>query len=302
MPFSPYRKSWERLQGSDDAGFPACASEEDGFEVGWTKRGEDWDAGSSAETASTSMTVDELENDVEYAFRVRELDEADGWSVVEFATPTGDSPDPTPTPTPPDSAPGAPARPTVTADAGQVTVAWTAPEGVVDTYDLDIALKGEGWSSGPGNIPGIDGTSYTVTGLTGGTNYAFRVRAVNDAGESGWSQTAYAQPSASSQPESVEPSFTPRAQAPVERKAPELPRAAPAPAPAPPLAGNGVYSATENSITVSYPTEIEWSHVLQYRVKGSGGPWAETYVYSANPYKLTGLQEGTTYELLRFLR
>lgn len=58
-----------------------------------------------------------------------------------------------------------------------------------DSYDIEYATKLE-YFDGSDNTTiksGIESTSYTLTGLESGTEYFFRVRAVNENGESSWS-------------------------------------------------------------------------------------------------------------------
>ena len=93
------------------------------------------------------------------------------------------------------SVPGQPGAPTVTAGAGKVTVAWTAPADgggtSITSYDLDAVVKGEDWNAEP-RLTGLTGTTAEVTNLTNGTEYAVRVRAVNEAGAGAWSEAAHA--------------------------------------------------------------------------------------------------------------
>ena len=83
------------------------------------------------------------------------------------------------------SVPAAPTGLTATAGEGGVTLSWTAPTGggAVSGYEYQ-QKAGTGayaaWTPIPGSGPST--TSYIVTGLTNGTAYAFRVRAVNSTG------------------------------------------------------------------------------------------------------------------------
>ena len=73
--------------------------------------------------------------------------------------------------------PGTPQCTSATPDTRQVTVRWNAanPNGAaITTYQLSV--DGGGWE----NVG--TGTATTRTGLANGTNYGFRVRAVNDVG------------------------------------------------------------------------------------------------------------------------
>ena len=56
------------------------------------------------------------------------------------------------------------------------------------SYDIEYATKKEYFDGSSETTPinNIEGTHYELTGLTTGQEYFFRVRAVNDAGESGW--------------------------------------------------------------------------------------------------------------------
>ena len=98
------------------------------------------------------------------------------------------------------SVPAAPTGLTATADedgGGAVTLSWTAPTGggAVSRYEYR-QKAGTGaygaWTSIPNS--GASTTSHTVPGLTDGTAYTFRVRAVNSAGAGAASTEATATP------------------------------------------------------------------------------------------------------------
>ena len=97
--------------------------------------------------------------------------------------------------------PGAPtiATPIVPGDAS-LTVAWAAPintgssaitaydlryieTGAADKSDANWTVVEDVWAAGSGSL------QYTLSGLTGGTQYDVQVRGVNAAGASAWSAT-----------------------------------------------------------------------------------------------------------------
>ncbi|MEN9965104.1 MAG: hypothetical protein RJA60_101 [Actinomycetota bacterium] len=83
-------------------------------------------------------------------------------------------------------APSTPAAPTATLGDGQVALTWTAPASggsAITDYEIDYSSdNGMNWST---FSDGLSATaSATVTGLTNGTSYKFRIRAVNSAGTS----------------------------------------------------------------------------------------------------------------------
>ena len=80
---------------------------------------------------------------------------------------------------------------------GAVTLSWTAPTGggAVSRYEYQQKAGTDAygaWTPIPGSGPST--TSHTVTGLTNGTAYAFRVRAVNSVGNGAASNEATATP------------------------------------------------------------------------------------------------------------
>ena len=70
-----------------------------------------------------------------------------------------------------------------------VYIEWTAAD-AAKTYDLEYATEKRFFDGSDSTtvVNGIEFTHYEKTGLTMGDEYFFRVRAVNSAGESGWSE------------------------------------------------------------------------------------------------------------------
>ena len=77
---------------------------------------------------------------------------------------------------------------------GQVTLSWTAAGGAT-SYNIYEGTSSSGESSTP-VATGISATSYTVSGLSNGTAYYFKVAALNSFGTSGYSNEAAATPAA----------------------------------------------------------------------------------------------------------
>ncbi len=129
----------------------------------------------------TSTTLSSLTNGQRYDVQVRATNSVDSsdWSTAAAATP--------------DAVPGKPAAPTVTVQsATSLQVRWTAPANpgtVITGYTLRrSADNGLIWMA----LPDAAGTgkSRTVTSLTPGTSYVFRVRATNGAGAGDWSDAS----------------------------------------------------------------------------------------------------------------
>lgn len=70
-----------------------------------------------------------------------------------------------------------------------IYIAWSNVSGA-DTYEIEYAVKEEylGSSNATTSVGSITSTQYTITGLESGQKYYIRVRAINDKGESGWSE------------------------------------------------------------------------------------------------------------------
>ena len=105
------------------------------------------------------------------------------------ATPTP-APEPTPTPTPtPQPQPEPPAAPSgldATTGDGSVTLTWNDPgNSSITGYEYQYRYAGAAWSAWT-DIANSDAdtTTHAVSGLTNGTEYRFKVRAVNAAGAS----------------------------------------------------------------------------------------------------------------------
>ena len=118
---------------------------------------------------ATSYTVMGLTNGQPYRFRVRALNSV-GAGAASAASPN----------VTPATEPDAPTGLSATVSDQEVDLIWTAPASnggaMITDYEYELDFSGT-WTSTGGTA-----TSTTVTGLTNGQSYDFRVRAVNRAG------------------------------------------------------------------------------------------------------------------------
>ena len=149
-----------------------------GTVVQWRVAGSDSWTRSRTETG-TSTVVDQLDNGTTYEFRTRSANRAglSEWSEVVTATPH--------------TVPNKPTVRTIDRLDGAIALTWSAGfdgGAAVERYEVQWRVAGvaAAWSD---SIPTSE-LGATVTGLTNGTRYELRIRAVNAAGAGGWSNTA----------------------------------------------------------------------------------------------------------------
>jgi predicted phage tail protein len=163
----------------------------------------------SAKVTGTTVTVTGLANGTTYYFRVTAVNKI------------GEGPTSDEAPVTPLTVPGAPAGLTAASGDAKVALAWRPPTSdggsPVSGYMIYQGASPGGETGTPVSGAPVMGTSYTVTGLTNGTTYYFRVVAVNAAGLSALSAEASAAlPSIvqSSPPSTAPPSTDPALAAP----------------------------------------------------------------------------------------
>jgi hypothetical protein len=238
---------------------------EEGLAYQWqvSSGGDTWSNIASATGASFTPTM----NEGAKLLRVR-VTYTDGKGTAETAT----SPATTAV-TVPVTVPDAPGIGQVTAGNGEATVAWTAPASdggdAITGYVVEVAGAG-GTPIGEPRAVAAGATQLRVTGLTNGTAYTFRVRAVNSVGEGAWS--------ASSAP------VTPEAPAPTTPGVPTGTKA---------VAGN-------TSATVSWtpPASDGDSPITSYDIAvitSAGNRTVTGVPASATSHTVTGLTNGASY-------
>jgi TolB protein len=80
--------------------------------------------------------------------------------------------------------PDAPTNVSATPGPGEATVSWKPPafQGSSPITGYEITAYVGGVEQGYADFPVVDGTTVTITGLTNGTTYTFRLAAINDVG------------------------------------------------------------------------------------------------------------------------
>ncbi|TEX47786.1 MAG: hypothetical protein B7C54_01600, partial [Acidimicrobiales bacterium mtb01] len=223
---------------------------------------------SDGTTTSGPIDVTGLTNGTTYYFRVRATNAAgdsDWSSVSSGATPYT-------TPDEPTGVSGTPGD-------GQVTVSWTAPVSnggsAVTGYVVTVSSDGSYASAGAGSCASAvssTSTSCTVTGLSNGTAYTFKVAAVNAAGTG----------SESTPSSSVTPRTTPGAPSvtSVARQASQTVRVS-----------FGAPGSNGGSAITDY--DIEYSTNGSF--SAGSGTLFEGGTTTSGPIDVTGLTNGTTY-------
>jgi hypothetical protein len=136
--------------------------------------GTTWTTVNDGVSPATSYTVSGLTNGTQYSFRVaaKNAVASGAWTAAVLATPLG--------------APGAPggltaaAAPAAGVGSGQVKLTWnpSADNGLAITdYVIESSLNGTTWTTVNDGVS--TETTYTVSGLTNGTLYSFRVAGRN---------------------------------------------------------------------------------------------------------------------------
>ena len=178
-----------RADGSLTANWPAVSGATK-YHVTYTVNGSgNWKL-ADLNHAGSSIDITGVDNTKSYVVGVR-AGNSTGWSgwvnspaagpyTPPQPTPT---PEPTPTPTPtPQPPPAAPTGLTATAGDQSVTLAWNDPaDSSITGYEYRTRWAGVAW----GEWTAISvANSHTVTGLENGTEYRFKLRAVNAGGSS----------------------------------------------------------------------------------------------------------------------
>ncbi|NDF32899.1 MAG: hypothetical protein EB147_11840, partial [Acidimicrobiia bacterium] len=144
-----------------------------GYKVEYSADGTTWStATASTGNQATAYTVTGLTNATAYSFRVSAIN-AVGSSATSNVTSSM-----------PYTTPAAPASLSAMAGTSQVVLSWTAPSfnggNTVTSYSVQQSSDGGfTWTTLSSSVAGL---TYTATGLTNGSTYAFRVAASNAAG------------------------------------------------------------------------------------------------------------------------
>ena len=214
--------------------------------------GGSWTDISGSGASTTSHTVTSLTNGTAYTFKVRAVNTHGDGAESDAATAT------------PATTPAAPTGLSATDGNTQVTLSWTAP-----TSTGGANIIGYKYSKDNGatyTATGATTTSHTVTGLTNGTGYTFKVRAVNRQGDGAESTAATATPATT------------------------------------PAAPTGLTatpdSQTARQIRLSWtaPTNTGGANITRYEYsKDNGSNWTSTGATTTSYTVTTGLTNGTGY-------
>ncbi|MDX2004016.1 MAG: PQQ-dependent sugar dehydrogenase [Meiothermus sp.] len=205
------------------------------------------------EIEATELTLEELAPDTTYIFRVRAGNNSGFSEGSEVSVRT---------PRVPIEAPAAPQN--LSAEplsSRQIALRWEASPGA-GRYVVERQNPGLGFTQ----VTEVSNTQLTVEDLTPGTRYAFRVKAANEFGESGWAEASAATP--------------------------EAPQAPPQAPPAPQGLSAEVLSSSQARL--SWEASPGATHYTVERRSGEG-PFTKIADQPAPPYTVEGLSASTAY-------
>jgi len=224
-----------------------------------TDSGTSWTSAGTA-YASSPVTVTGLSNGTAYVFDVAASNSA---GQGAFSAASGS--------VTPATVPGAPTQVAGSAGDGQVSVSWTAPSSnggnAISGYDVEWSTDGgTTWSAPLAAAQSSTSTVASVTGLTNGTAYVFRVAAINGVGTGAFSGSSSG--------------------------------VTPATVPGTPTAAGA--TSSDQSATVSWTAPANGgSAITSYDVRYStdgGTSWTSLGVaYAGSPAVVSGLTNGTSY-------
>ena len=182
---SPYAPSnVNGIGGDGQVQLSWTAPESDGgsavtdYIIQYSTNGSAWQTFSHAASISTSVAVTGLTNGTGYLFRVARVNDL---GVSVYST--------TSSAVMPAAVPSAPTNVLGVHGNGQVALSWTAPVSngglPITDYTIQYSTDGSSWQTFSRAASAT--TSATVTGLTNGTGYLFRVASVSDFGTSAYS-------------------------------------------------------------------------------------------------------------------
>jgi hypothetical protein len=218
-----------------------------------------WSAGiAHTASTSTSRTITTLTNGTSYSYRIAAVTQ---WGKGPFSASVTSVPA---------TVPGAPTSVTGVRGNQLVDLTWTAPgsnggHALID-YTIEYRAGAGSWLAFSHSAS--TSTSISVTGLTNGTSYTFRVSAVNDMGTSSAS--------------TVSSAYTPLG------------------TPAAPTSFSATYGNAQASLSWTAPTDNGGSFITNYLVEYSsngGSSWTTfTHSVSTTPsITITGLTNGNAY-------
>ena len=187
-PGTPSSVTLTRADGSVSADWPDMSGATKYHVTYSTDNRKSWSL-ATTERPYSHITINGADNGKTYIVAVR-AGNAAGWSGWVNSPAAGPyTPEPTPTPEPTAIPVPAPARPTglsATAGDGSVTLTWNdQADSSITGYEYRTRWAGVAWGAWTAIASGdADTTSHTVTGLTNGTEYRFKLRAVNAGGVS----------------------------------------------------------------------------------------------------------------------
>jgi fibronectin type 3 domain-containing protein len=212
-----------------------------------------------ATQTATSLTVTSLTNGTTYYYKVLAYNAIGDGSLTASVNGV------------PATTPGVPQSLSATKGVAQVALSWSAPASnggtAVTGYKVYQSTDNSNFGS---PIATPSGTSHTVTSLTNGTQYFFKVAAVNAVGDGSQTSSVNATPST----------------------IPAVPTS---------LAASAANNDTQIVLTWSAPTDTGGSAITGYRVKWgvtSGYPGNAAYINTGSTsatYTKTGLTNGTQY-------